>query len=53
LYGLDELQNYEKSYYGTLSALDSNGYGEKSDGTPYEDETSKKYEKYKKALAEV
>ena len=53
LYGLDELQNYEKSYYGTLSALDSNGYGEKSDGTPYEDETSKKYEKYKKALTEV
>lgn len=53
LYGLEELKNYEKSYYGTLSALDSNGYGEKSDGTSYEDETSKKYEKYKKALAEV
>jgi len=26
LYGLNELKNFEQSYYGTLSALKSNGY---------------------------
>ena len=53
LYGLNELKNFEQSYYGTLSALESNGYDKPSDGTPYKDETSKKYEKYSKALEEV
>ena len=53
LYGLNELKNFEQSYYGTLSALKSNGYDDQSSGTEYEKETKKKYEKYSKALEEV
>ena len=52
LYGLEELKNFEKSYYGTLSALETNGYND-SDGSTYDEETKKKYDKYKKALEEV
>ena len=53
LYGLNELKNFEQSYYGTLSALKSNGYDNESSETEYEKETKKKYEKYSKALEEV
>ena len=52
LYGLEELKNFEKSYFGTLSALESNGYND-SDGSTYDEETRKKYDKYSKALKEV
>lgn len=52
LYGLEELKNFEKSYYGTLSALETNGYND-SDGSTYDEETKKKYDKYKQALEEV
>lgn len=52
LYGLDELKNFEQSYYGTLSALEANGYND-SDGSVYDEETKAKYDKYKQALEEV
>ena len=50
LYGLEELKNFEKSYFGTFSTL--KGY-ESSDGTQYDDETEAKYQKYKAALESV
>ena len=52
LYGLEELKNFEQSYYGTLSALEDTGYNE-SDGTVYDRETYAKYLKYKNALESV
>ena len=52
LYGLNELKNFEQSYYGTLSALEANGYND-SDGSVYDEETKAKYDKYKQALEEV
>ena len=52
LYGLNELKNFEQSYYGTLSALEANGYND-SDGSVYDEETKAKYDKYKQALKEV
>lgn len=52
LYGLDELQNFEKEYYGTLSALDDTGYNA-SDGSVYDRETYDKYLKYKNAYESV
>lgn len=52
LYGLNELKNFEQSYYGTLSALETNGYND-SEGSTYDEETKAKYDKYKQALEEV
>lgn len=52
LYGLEELKNYEQTYYGVVSALESTGYNE-SDGTTYDEETYAKYQKYSTALAQV
>lgn len=50
LYGLEELKNFEKSYFGTLSTL--TGY-EDSDGTQYDVETQAKFLKYQAAYESV
>lgn len=52
LYGLEELQNFEKTYQGSLSALDDTGYDE-SDGSIRDQETYAQYEKYKNAYDSV
>ena len=52
LYGLEELQNFDKSYYGTVSALKDTGYNE-ADDTVYDQQTYDKYLKYSAALESV
>lgn len=52
LYGLEELENFDKSYYGTLSTLENTGQDE-SDGTVYDEETHAKYQKYKDAYDQL
>lgn len=52
LYGLEELKNFDKSYFGVLSTLEDTGYNE-SDGTVYDEETYAKYTKYKTAHDQV